>query len=648
MKEIILQKVSLQNWRAQNRDVSIFGDMTTISGKNKSGKSSVFNAFLWTLTGYDSNGRSNFELFDNTIEQTPENSKKAVAEVVLSVEGEIITLRRETEIGWVRKRGTQNYERSGSDSYHYFIDNIEHSAKLYKERVESIFNAPMDKILIMLNITHFLSLDWKVMRKHLNDIIGELSDADFKGDYSAIIDMLNKYSTEDLKEMYKAQMRPIKENVNSLPAVIQTLYDSVGEEINRKEIEQEIELATAELTSLDEKIADSNKALQPYYDKRNAEEREISTLRAELDKQRREYEFNESDELVAARKELQSLRKKNAEITSNNEIVEGKKRTLTREIARLESEIKYRENQHKVLTERNNECKARTFTEDTCRYCGQPLPEDKMEVAKAKFEAERKREHERIVEDGKINKSLLESARENLNKAQFELSTLSTETLLDTKDIEAKIADLSALKAPFEETIAFQRLSEKIADIRANLTEIPTSVTEELKQKRGEILEVINNLNKQLGKADAQDEAYRKAIAKQSQLEAETAELAKLEGKLNCVVEYERERASIISTRANRYFSFIKVEMTEVNKSGDIVDTCKVLDANGVSVAVTNTASRIVSGLDMAVAFAKFYDVAVPVFVDNAEAINESNFPFVPAQVIKIKATEDFFTIESK
>ena len=67
MKENIVQKVSLQNWRAQNRDVVLF-DNTVISGKNQSGKSSIFNAFLWVLTGYDSLGRSNFELFDNTVE----------------------------------------------------------------------------------------------------------------------------------------------------------------------------------------------------------------------------------------------------------------------------------------------------------------------------------------------------------------------------------------------------------------------------------------------------------------------------------------------------------------------------------------------------------------------------------------------------
>lgn len=648
MKEIILQKVSLQNWRAQNRDVVLFDDITVISGKNQSGKSSIFNGFLWALTGYDSFGRSNFELFDNTVEQTPENSKKAIVEVVLSIDSEVVKFRREAEIGWVRKRNTSNYERSGSDSYHYFIDDIEHSAKLYNERIEAIFNAPMEKIRIMLNITHFLSLDWKVMRKHLNDIIGELSEKDFTGNYSAIADMLTKYSTEELKEMYKAQMRPIKADIAALPAVIQTLYDSMGQEINCDDIESQIALAKAELAKLDEKVADANKALQPYYDKRNAEQREIADLERELDQRRREHDLNESEELVMARKELQNLRKKNAEINGNNEIVEGKTRTLNREIPRLESEIKYRESEHERLTQRNKECKAREFTADTCRYCGQTLPEDKLESAKAQFEAERKREHDRIVEDGKLNKSLLETARESLAKAQFELTTLATQPLLDTTDAEAKIADLTAQKIPFEETTIYKRLSEKIAALRTNLTDIPTDVTAELQQKRAEVLETVNSLNKQLGKADAQAEAYRKAIAKQAQLETETAELAKLEGKHDAVVAYERERAEVISRRVNRQFNFIKVEMTEVNKSGEIIDTCKVLDANGVSVAVTNTASRIVSGLDMAVAFAKFYDVSVPVFVDNSEAINESNFPFVPAQVIKIKATEDFFTIESK
>lgn len=647
-KQIILQKISLQNWRAQNRDVVFFDDVTTISGKNKSGKSSVFNAFLWALTGYDSLGRSNFELFDNTIEQRPDNSKKAIVEVVLDVEGERVTLRREAEIGWVRKRNTQVYERSGSDSYHYFVDDIEHSAKLYNERIEAIFNAPMDKIRIMLNPAHFLSLDWEVMRKHLNDIIGELSESDFKGDYSTIRDMLNKYSTEELKEMYKAQMRPIKANISALPTTIQALYDSVGEKINRKDIEIAIEVGKESLAKVDAQIADANKALQPYYDKRTAELREIDALERELTEKRREYDYTDSEELINARKELQAVRKRNAEIVSNNEIVDGKKRTLTREISRLESEIKYREGEHEKLSQRNKECKARTFTADTCRYCGQTLPEDKLESAKAQFEAERKREHERIVVDGRTNKYLLESAQENLKKAQFELGTLSTEPTEDTTALEAKISDLSAQKIAFEETPIFKRLSEKIADIRTNITVIPTDVAGELIKSRKDLLESIELLNKQLGKADAQEETYRRAVHKQAQLEAETAELAKLEGKHDAVVAYERERAEIISYRVNHRFNFVKVEMTKTNKSGDIIDTCKILDADGVSVAVTNTASRIISGIDMSLAFAGYYNVAVPLFVDNAEAINESNFPFTPTQTIKIKATEDFFEVLQK
>lgn len=648
MKRIILKKLALHNWRAQNKEVVFYDDETTISGRNRSGKSSVFNAFLWTLTGYDSSGRSNFELFDNTIEQTPENSQTAITEVVLEVDGEQITFRREAEIGWTRKRNTKVYERSGSDNYHYFIDDIEHTAKLYNERIESIFNAPMDKIRIMLNITHFLSLEWKVMRKHLNDIIGTLSDSDFTGDYSQISEMLSKYSTEALKEMYKSQMRPIKADIAALPTTIQTLYDSVGEKIHRQDIECVIAEAKKVLATIDEKIADANKAMQPYYDKRANEEREIARLNDEIQTKRREYDLNEPDGLINLRKKLATLNRENAKIVANNEQVAIRKRQLSRNIEQLTHEIKWREETHEKLSQKNKECKGRIFTEDLCPYCGQTLPSDKLEDSKKQFEEERKREHARIVEDGKRNRADLEKAREDLSKAKFELESLSEETLINTKDIELEIAEMSVSKLPFEETDTYNYLNEKIADIRANMTDIPSDVTAELRANRSDVLETIELYNKQLGKADAQDETYRKAICKQAQLEEETTALAKLEGMYDAVVAYERERAEIISTRVNRQFKFIKVEMTEMNKSGDIIDTCKILDAEGVSVAVTNTASRIISGVDMALAFANYYDVSVPCFVDNAEAINESNFPYVPSQVIKIKATEENFGVKGK
>ncbi len=63
MKTITLKKLSIQDWRGQNRVIN-FSSSTEIKGRNKSGKSTVFNAFLWLMTGADAEDRVNYKLFN--------------------------------------------------------------------------------------------------------------------------------------------------------------------------------------------------------------------------------------------------------------------------------------------------------------------------------------------------------------------------------------------------------------------------------------------------------------------------------------------------------------------------------------------------------------------------------------------------------
>lgn len=99
MKTIKIKKLTLQDWRAQNKIVT-FSDHTEIRGRNKTGKSSVYNGFLWLLTGADDMDRNNYNLFDNTIEQTHETSKVASVEGVFEINSVEYTLKRTAEIGW--------------------------------------------------------------------------------------------------------------------------------------------------------------------------------------------------------------------------------------------------------------------------------------------------------------------------------------------------------------------------------------------------------------------------------------------------------------------------------------------------------------------------------------------------------------------
>ena len=248
MKKVAIKTLLLDHWRAQNRAVR-FAQDTHIKGDNRQGKSSVVNAILWLLTGSDEYDRTNYNLFDITVEQTYENAVPASVEAVFDIDGNEYTFKKVAKQGWARTRGSSTYERKGTDTYQFYVDGIEVSATNYKETVESLF-APIDKLKIMLNIRYFLMLDWKDMRKQLEFLVGEIKESDFKGDYGEIEADLKKYTTEQLKTAYRSQKREITKTTESLPQTIETLKRNLPDMSGVDESGKVVEECNAELDKL--------------------------------------------------------------------------------------------------------------------------------------------------------------------------------------------------------------------------------------------------------------------------------------------------------------------------------------------------------------------------------------------------------------
>lgn len=133
---------------------------------------------------------------------------------------------------------------------------------------------------------------------------------------------------------------------------------------------------------------------------------------------------------------------------------------------------------------------------------------------------------------------------------------------------------------------------------------------------------------------------------KRDDLKRTAEEMARCEGKVNAIAEYERERAEIIRQRVNGLFGYCEVCMETTDKSGNTVPTCIVKDKGGVDFRVTNTASQIACKVDMASAFQKFYGVSLPLFVDNCEAVNEDNMPSHDGQLIGLRVSENDFNVD--
>lgn len=636
MKEVQIKKLSIENWRAQNKSIEFIGNITEIKGRNESGKSSVMNAFLWLITGYDEEDRLNYNLFDNTVEQTYKNAVPASVEAVLEVNGNEYTFKKTAKQGWSRPRGKSEYERKGTDDYSFFADGIEVSATQYKSQIESLL-APIDKLKIMLNLRYFLMLDWKDMRKQLEAMVGEIESSDFKGDYSVILQDLIKYTPDELKSLYKSKMKPMKASIDGLPKAIETMQNNLPDLTEVEEARKAIDEAKQQIADIDEKIVGAGDFAKPYIEKRNEELAEISKLQEEYRKSESVYKDNFIDELAKIEKEIREVDLYNADIEKTNRKTESDKENAKKELEKMTDLLSGLRKRHEELTEQNKECKARVFTGEKCAYCGQELPEDKLEEARKRFNEQKEKDHAYIVSQGKSNKEYLERTLKCIDNLKAEIEKpLEVLEKKDKSDLEAKLVNLRASFVPYDKTTEGAAKLSVIEEKQANLTVIPQQDNSALLNMKRGLLDEIETNSKKLGLKDEYDKQVEKIKGLQEELKNNSIELAKLEGKLAKVKEYEEEKAKIISDRVNGKFEYVQIEMSETNKSGDIIPACVVKDNKGVNALVTNNASRVLCGIDIAIAFQKFYGLSLPLFIDDYELFSEDNQPNVNRQVIRL------------
>ena len=206
MKTVILKELTISNWRSLNLNVRFNGTSNEIKGANGVGKSSLQNAWNWLLTGYTTpNVPKNHELFDNRIKLTHETPIASVT-ALISIDGIEYTLQRSAEAKFTRKRGSDTYVKDNSDTYKYYIDNIEYSLTNWNEWLEkNVCDTQM--LQYCTDGSFFTTLcedDMKQGRKVLEVISGEVTQDDFQGDYSCLKeDFAKGYSIEQIEEKTK-------------------------------------------------------------------------------------------------------------------------------------------------------------------------------------------------------------------------------------------------------------------------------------------------------------------------------------------------------------------------------------------------------------------------------------------------------------
>lgn len=668
---MILKSLHLENFKGiKNLDVN-FSDKTKIKGQNAAGKTTIFDAFTWLLFNKNNAGEEKFNVrpLDKNGKRIDNVEIKVVA--VLDVDGKEVELSKVQKQNWVKKRGTDTVALQGNVNS-FEIDGYPKSEADFKDYISGL--AQSEEMFKMLtNPQYFSSLKWKDQRDILMRLATDVSDVELAqtdAKYAPLLGELEKApSTDDIRAKFSKALSGWKKKQAEIPVRIDEAEKS---KVDVDAAEQE--LAKADLTR---RIAECDKKIE------NAG----STL-GDLRSKEMQLQFDMSGIAQTMNRELSNKRSiMDAELRDCKNELEHFAVTISlkeKQISDNEKAITDADAERKKLGEQYNSEKAKAFDETpylfdeskwifdesttVCSLCGQKLPADKIEQLKADFEERQtkaKEDAKRKLNDSKSDfitqkesnleeikaywfakKNLIEELTKKNADLQMEIDSLKKQeqgTLTNKEELCKLLSEIpeEADYSQNEEYVKLKAEHDKIlADIAKLESEGADKVVTDLKAEKADLQAQLDEVNKVIAQAAnnvAIDDRIETLRDEQKEIGQKVADQEQM---LYLLEEFIRFKLDKVSESINSHFKTVNFKLFEMQLNGGMKDCCECT-VNGVPYSALNSGHRIVAGLDIIRSLSELYGVSVPIFVDNAESLNEFNVPDMDAQLILLSVSED-------
>lgn len=647
MKEIKLQKIQLSNFKSLNIEVEFNDGATRISGKNGIGKTSIASAFYWLLSSYTSPYvPKNFALFDDRVELTHE-TPLAKVKAWLKVGEYDYTIEKTAEAKFTRSKGSSEWVKASSDNYTVYIDEIETSATNYNEWIEANI-CPVAMLPYLLNGEFFTALiddNKNKAREILSSLVGEVKAEDFKGDYSSIKELMERYSASDIVEMSKKKKKPLEDRQNVIPLEIDRKEARLSElrSMDFTATENEIARVKAEIDAIDGLLLGNADAVKPIIEHNREIENKVANKRLSLVNGRLAHKEEQNARTSEIKAKIAEIKRYNESIDKGNSTIirdfEEKKENKEALSKRYETLKDYLD----TLRNKKNEIKCRVFTEDHCPYCGAELDPMEIETKKIAFNEAKERELKAIIDLGRSRKEELDKLKDKISDLEKEIE--KGYTLIEKKDLtpyEEALAKIEASFVPYEETDEFKQINAEIDALVSEIKEIPSNDNEALTSRKKALIDELSELSKKLGLKDEIGKVEKDIEELREELRSVANAIAELEGLIFTAKAWEQERNEIVSHRINDKLSKSKIEMWSKQKNGDLVPDLVLCNNKGVKFNSTNFANRIEIQLDLQLMFQRLFEVTLPIFIDESAVFSPSNLPvFDDRQTIYLLASDE-------
>ena len=650
MKKVILKSLTLTNWRGERSRTTQFNpESTTISGANGLGKSRHFDAFMWLLFGKDSQDRKDFNI-KTVVDGKPLMKVECEVVGVLSVNGEIITLRRALVEEWVKPRGKVEQVFKGNKTECYWND-VPVNVSEYQKRVSEIIDDSLFKMVT--NPLFFATMPWKNQREQLFQLAGTVTNEELASKhptFAILLDSISGKSLEDFKKELAVRKKRLKADLDEIqPRIDQTQRlmpesaDFLALEKGLANIEVEIAKTDKAISDITERIRLQYEAVQERQGKINALKSQRQQVLFDAQSKAKEEAFNAN----AKRRELQE------QINSIKREIHGyvqDENSANAELERLQEQVHDGELKSNALREEWYKVNESIYEGETkCHCCGQELPEEMKANALTLFNRHKQERLDEITSKGKSLKAEIEDANSRISEVEQDKNNAISGAKAKVEELHTLEEQLATHSEVKQEEVRpdnlkeYTDLTKQIAELEASLDAETEKVdTSELQEKKKALLSERDSIKSRLADRE-RIEQFKEQISELEHTGRGIAQqIADAEHEEYTVRQFTKAKIEECEKRINSLFSMVTFQLFDYTIEDTLkenpIETC-ILLVNGVPFSVANTADQFNGGLDIINTLCNFYGITVPIFIDGRESVNE----IIPtqSQVINLVVTDD-------
>lgn len=649
MKTIKLKSLSLVNFKGVREFHADFTNaVTLVSGENGTGKTTLYDAYLWLLFGKDSAGRGDGNGGFNV--KTLDKNGKPIYRLehsvtgVFDVDGREIKLQRCLVEKWNKVNGTT--DEVMKDETQFFINDVRCGTKKeYQAEISEII--PEDIFRLITNPYLFPRLSADDQKDMLLEIVGNISDdevAALSPEFLALLDHINGTTLAKFAQEVAAKKKGCNDALTSIPGQIETAQKFLNDAEDWAALEKELADKKKSLADIDAQLSDVNAAA----DAANRHKRELVKVQGEkrmaLGNLQTEIRVQANSDHNKALFDIQTME---SELDTKERSIATKRlelKTVQATITKLDKDVV-------ILREDFKAVALEVFVEPTkeslvCPTCGEPLKGDNLtktiERLRGNFEQDKAKRQKEIQSRGIPMRKSLDQAKADETRLTGQIATLNDRVLELKGKIEYAKAHIPAAQN-VEEIIGTDprcvALANEIEELNNQiLADVKPADTSELQEAKAMLSESIAELNRRLGKRVTVERAEKELAELEEKRIANNQAIADLECWEDTYTRFLKAKDEMLYERINGLFKYVSFSFLKEQKNGGEKITC-VCTVNGTPYPDVNAAGKLNAGLDIINALCVAKGFSAPIFIDNRESVNEV-IPTI-SQVINLRVSYD-------